>query len=131
MIFGLGLDIVDVSRIEKILHKYGEKFAQKILSPKELELFNALTPGKTANQFIAGRFAAKEAAAKALGTGFSQGVILGDLEILPDSFGAPCLYFRGQAAEISRNHGVIHVHVSITHDRGVCAAVVVLENQER
>lgn len=78
--------------------------------------------------YVAGRFAAKEAAVKALGTGFSEGVRLTDVEILSLESGKPELFLHGEAAVIARRLGVHAAHVSISHERDVAGAVVILES---
>ncbi len=103
-----------------------EKFATKILTPGELVLLPRRSEIATVN-YLAARFAAKEAAVKALGTGFSNGVTFKDIEVLNHSSGKPFLTLYGVALELSRALGVDQTHVSLTHGRDVAAAVVVLE----
>lgn len=123
MIIGLGIDITELDRIERSLEKFGERFAEKILTPEELKLM----PGKKPVPYLAARFAAKEAAVKALGTGFSEGITFQCLEITRLESGAPQLNFHGRALERSMEMGVQGIHISITHGRDNAAAVVVLE----
>lgn len=125
MIIGLGLDITTVSRIERAWSKFGPRFARKILHATELDRFAAR--GNASIQFLASRFAAKEAAAKALGTGFSEGITLMDVrvEMLPG--GKPALSLHGKAAERLGMLGANRAHLSITHDEETVAAVVILE----
>ena len=94
MIFGIGTDIVMVARIRKDLERFGEAFAERILSSSELQEFRDNT--NKAN-FLARRFAAKEAAAKAMGTGFTNGIHLRDISVTHDAQGKPALAFSGQA----------------------------------
>jgi len=125
MIIGLGLDITTVSRIERAWNKFGPRFARKILHATELDRFTAR--GNASIPFLASRFAAKEAAVKALGTGFSEGITLMDVrvEMLPG--GKPALSLHGKAAERLNMLGANRAHLSITHDKETVAAVVVLE----
>ncbi|WP_319759922.1 holo-[acyl-carrier-protein] synthase [Maridesulfovibrio sp.] len=123
MIIGLGIDITELDRIERSLKKFGERFAQKILTSKEMELM----PEKNPVPYVAARFAAKEAAVKALGTGFSIGITFHTIEITRMDSGAPLLSFLGKALERSQEMGVQGIHLSITHGRDTAAAVVVLE----
>ncbi|HAS88668.1 MAG TPA: 4'-phosphopantetheinyl transferase [Desulfovibrio sp.] len=123
MIIGLGIDITELDRIKRSLDKYGERFTKKILTPAELELI----PAKNPVPYVAARFAAKEAAVKALGTGFAEGITLHTIEITRMESGAPQLNFLGEALKRSKAMGVDSVHVSITHGRDTAAAVVVLE----
>lgn len=122
MIVGLGVDIVELARIEKSLARFGRRFAEKILGPEELAAMPSLTVS-----YIAGRFAAKEAAVKALGTGFSQGIGPTLVEAVATSGGKPQLRLHGAALQRARDMGVTSSHVSISHDRSSAVAVVVLE----
>ncbi|MDY0203629.1 MAG: holo-[acyl-carrier-protein] synthase [Desulfovibrio desulfuricans] len=122
MIVGLGVDIVELARIEKSLTRFGRRFAEKVLSPEEM----AAMPTLTVN-YIAGRFAVKEAAVKALGTGFSQGIGPTLVETVATSGGKPQLRLHGAALQCARDLGVTSCHVSISHDRSSAVAVVVLE----
>lgn len=126
MIVGLGLDVCELDRIEAALARHGERFLDKVLTPFEREGLPDRHAGlRTA--YVAARFAAKEAAAKALGTGFRQGVTFQCAEIRPLPSGAPLLALRGKGLEIAEQLGVVSAHVSLTHGRDVAAAVVVLE----
>ena len=122
MIRGLGLDIIEIARIERIWKRYGARFALRILHPGER---TALPESPVL--FLAGRFAVKEAAAKALGTGFAAGITPTDMETGREDSGAPVLRLHGAAARRMAELGASCAHVSITHSRGVAAAVVVLE----
>ncbi|OLA84653.1 MAG: holo-[acyl-carrier-protein] synthase [Desulfovibrio piger] len=113
MLVGLGMDLTDIGRMERALQRHGTRFAARILAPAEQEACPELRPA-----FVAGRWAAKEAAVKALGC---------HIEILPTPTGKPELRFTGPALERARQLGVRHIHVSITHERTTAAAVVVLE----
>lgn len=115
MIKGIGLDLVELERIEKAMTRSG-KFQQRILTSRELALFDSLSPSRKI-EFLAGRFAAKEAYAKANGTGIGKGCELQQIEILKDNVGKPVLYFDGQLA---------NAFISITHTKQVAAAQVVL-----
>lgn len=115
MIKGIGLDLVELERIEKAM-KRTEKFQQRILTERELAIFHTLTvPRKV--EFLAGRFAAKEAYAKANGTGIGADCELQQIEILKDELGKPVLYFDGKLA---------NAFISITHTKQVAAAQVIL-----
>lgn len=122
MLVGLGMDLADIGRMERALQRHGARFANRILAPAEQEVCLELRPA-----FVAGRWAAKEAAVKALGCGFSLGIGPRHIEILPTPAGKPELRFTGPALERARHLGVRHIHVSITHERTTAAAVVVLE----
>ena len=126
MLVGMGTDIVEVERISAGLERFGPRYAAKILSPAELAL---LAPGGGLPPAVrlAGRFAAKEAAVKALGTGFSAGIGLHDVEILADAGGRPLLSFTGWALMRLQQLGARSLHVSISHERHYAVAVVILE----
>lgn len=126
MLVGMGTDIVEVERVAAGLERFGPRYAARILSPAELALL-APTGGLPPAVRLAGRFAAKEAAVKALGTGFSAGIGLHDVEILADAGGRPCLSFAGQALVRQRQIGARSLHVSISHERRYAVAVVILE----
>ncbi|MEA4856544.1 MAG: holo-[acyl-carrier-protein] synthase [Solidesulfovibrio sp.] len=122
MIVGLGLDVVELPRIASALARFGDRFVARILTPAE----RAALPARPLSR-VAGLFAAKEAAAKALGTGFAQGIGFQHLEILSDHLGRPTLGLHGPALERARALGATSWHVSISHEHGTAAAVVVLE----
>ena len=122
MIRGLGIDVVELDRIEAALARFRERFLARILTPAERA---ALPPIPLTR--AAGLFAAKEAAAKALGTGFAQGVTFNTLEILSDAAGRPALTLHGPALARAEALGATSWHVSISHSRDTAAAVVVLE----
>ncbi|MER1986329.1 MAG: holo-ACP synthase [Solibacillus sp.] len=115
MIKGIGLDLVELDRIERAM-KRTEKFQQRILTERELAIFHTLSDSRKI-EFLAGRFAAKEAYAKANGTGIGTGCELHQIEILKGDSGKPVLYFDGKLA---------NAFVSITHTNQVAAAQVVL-----
>ena len=127
MMVGMGTDIVEVDRVAAGLERFGPRYAARILSPAELALL-APEGGLPSAVRLAGRFAAKEAAVKALGSGFSGGIGLHDIEILPSAAGKPLLHFHGPAAALALRLEVEQQHVTITHDRHVAAAVVILES---
>ena len=115
MILGIGLDLVELQRIEKALVR-SRKFAERILTDRELALFDSLATQRQI-EFLAGRFAAKEAYSKANGTGIGTGCELHQIEILKDDAGKPELFFNGDR---------INGFVSITHTKTTAAAQVIL-----
>lgn len=127
MILGLGLDVTEISRIARVWEKFGIRFAQKILHPDEAARLDQLGGSKA--QFLASRFAAKEAAVKALGTGFSQGVLPTDIAVASLPGGRPALQLHGRAREQFRRMGADTIHVSLTHGKETVAAVVIFEKQ--
>ena len=122
MIAGLGIDVVEIDRIQHSLTRFGAHFLQRVLTEKE----RAALPATPAS-YVAARFAAKEAAVKALGTGFAQGITLQDIEIVNGSLGEPCLSLRGAAQQRMQTLGATRIYVSLTHSRQTAAAVVILE----
>ncbi len=126
MIQGTGFDLAALPRIRTLLERYGERFVRRVLTGRERERLPVADAGRTA--YVAGRFAAKEAAVKALGTGFSGGIGLHDVEILTLDSGRPRLFLHGEAAARAERLGVKTLHVSISHERDVAGAVVILES---
>ncbi|MFH1679331.1 MAG: holo-ACP synthase [Candidatus Eisenbacteria bacterium] len=124
MIAGVGLDVVEVERIRRTLARFGARFLDRTLLPAERRTAAALADP---TPHVAGRFAAKEAALKALGTGLSRGIRWVDVEVAVDAAGAPRLRFHGAALDRAEDLGAQRAHLSITHAAGVAAAVVILE----
>jgi holo-[acyl-carrier protein] synthase len=125
MIVGTGVDIMETSRMEEALQKHGERFAKRVCTPAEIAYCEKF---KNSAERFAARFAAKEAAFKALGTGWSQGVRWVDVEIIHTESGKPELILRGQAEEIARRLGVIRSAVSISHAGRFVVAQVIFES---
>ena len=124
MIYGIGTDIVRIQRMAKNLDRYGERFAQRILTKSELVDFRK---SSTQAQFLSKRFAAKEAAAKALGTGFRNGLSLRDIGVSNDTLGKPMLEFSPRAQESLLAAGVRCSHLSLSDEQEYAIAYVVLE----
>ncbi|GAA4897326.1 holo-ACP synthase [Ferrimonas pelagia] len=127
-ILGLGTDIVEIARFSERLERMGEekaeRFAARILTPDELEAW--LTHSDPA-RLLAKRFAVKEAAAKALGTGIGRGVSFQHIELCHDAWGAPQLQLSDGALERLRQLGGQHCHVSLSDERHYAMATVILE----
>lgn len=124
MILGIGIDVSRIERIERFLERYGERFIRRILTESERA---EVARYKVSAEQIAGRVAVKEAASKALGTGWRGGVHWKCFEVAHEPSGKPTLNSYGRAAELMEQMGVQSAHVSITHDGGVAAAVVIFE----
>lgn len=122
VIVGLGIDLCDVSRVRRSVERHGERFLRKVLAPAELSYCLARPDVPLC---FAGRFAAKEAAVKALGA--PEGLRWHDMEVEPARGAPPRLVLRRLAAEHASRMGVARTHLTITHDAGVAAAVVILE----
>lgn len=112
----LGCDIIEIGRIANSINKFGYSFLHHILSDNEIALYNQ--KGKKA-EFVSGRFAAKEAVSKALGTGIGRGYAFTDIEILPDELGKPWVYLKGKRAD--------NIEVSISHSRDNAIAVCLIK----
>ena len=124
MIFGIGTDIVDVERIRKLGSL--EKFADKILSLNELEVFKSQIDEKKVT-FLAKQFAAKEAVSKALGTGIGKDIRFNQIEILRNSDGKPYLNHDGIITTIFNDLGITKTHVSLSDEKEYVLAFVILE----
>lgn len=123
MVIGIGIDIVEVRRISRALQG-GDKMANRVFTEDELEYCRAR---KNQFQHFAGRFAAKEAALKALGTGWQEGIRWKDVEVVPGELGKPRLNFYGRAKEFFEASGAREAHVTITHAKEYAVAAVVIE----
>jgi len=124
MIVGIGVDIVDVRRIERLLTQYGDQFAGRVLAPSEREAFKA---SSRPTWFIANRFAAKEALSKALGTGLRYPVTLHAISIASDEVGKPAFGFHGPLPAYLAGRNIGRHHLSLSHEKGLACAMVVLE----
>jgi holo-[acyl-carrier protein] synthase len=124
MIIGIGIDLVEIARIEQSICRFGRRFLDRVLTPGEF----VLMPSSGQNAYVAARFAAKEAALKALGTGMSMGISLLHVEIENMSSGQPRLILHDKAGELAFALGVANTHVSLTHSRATAGAVVILES---
>ncbi len=123
---GLGTDLIEVARIERSLERYGEQFLARVYTAGEIAYCHARK--KSAAESFAARFAAKEAGAKALGTGISRGVGWKEFEVTRRPGQAPQLVLHGRAAEIAAHLGIGRLSLSLTHTRGLAMAVVVAED---
>lgn len=123
MILGLGLDILQIARMEQALART-PRLAQRILTPAEYARFELQSDPA---RFLAKRFAAKEAAVKALGTGIGRGIGWQQLSIGHDELGKPILSLSGRAAELARARGIRHWHLSYSDERDLVAATVIAE----
>lgn len=124
MIFGIGTDIVSYQRISELVEKYGERFAQRILSASELEEYAA---SNDKARYLMKHFAAKEAFAKAMGTGLRASVTLRRISIDHDEQGKPLLAFDDVLSNYAARLGVMRHHLSISDEKDVAVAFVVLE----
>ena len=126
-IIGIGLDLIELSRIERSLHRFGEHFLRRILTEAEYEMVPSPLHTSRCIAHVAARFAAKEAAVKALGTGFVLGIGPKDIGVQNNELGKPELVLKGKARILAEERGVRTLHLSLTHTRDNAAAVVILE----
>ena len=121
---GLGTDIVEIARIEKIIARTKDAFAKRVLNESEFEKY---TQTRFKARYLAKRFAVKEAASKALGTGIACGVSFQDFEVTNDPLGKPLLTFTGMAKKISEDRGVNAILLTISDEKHYAVATVLLE----
>ena len=131
MILGVGIDLVDIFRIDRILEKYPRQFAKRVLGKRELGtyekiLFSELRPKEKANRFIAKRLAAKEAVSKAFGTGLRGQISLKTIEVLNDSLGKPYVVVSPLKDKITLPY-FKKIHISLTDENNFAQAIAILE----
>ena len=125
MIVGTGIDLIEVPRIAAAIDRHGQRFLHRVFTEGEIRYCES--KANRVERFAA-RFAAKEAAMKALGTGWSRGVRWRDFEVRHQPGGRPTVAFHGKAAEIARHLGVVNASLSLTHTEQQAFAQVILEN---
>ncbi len=123
MIVGIGTDIITIARIASVLERQGRRFAERILHPDELAVFSQHPQPE---RFLSKRFAVKEAASKALGTGIGQGVSWRDFWVEHNELGAPILRMCGEAQAIAERLGAVNYHLSLADEQESVVAFVVL-----
>ncbi len=123
----LGLDLTEVDRVAALLDRWGDRFVKRVFLPGEISPRRRHPRARA--QHVAGRFAAKEAAMKALGTG-TRGIAFREIEVKPDLRGKPTLTLHGRALERARRLHVRSMEVSITHGKTTAAAVVAFLTEE-
>lgn len=124
MIAGIGVDLATISRIARVHERFGERFARRFLHTEELAAYRE---HHLPERFLAKRFAVKEAAVKALGTGERQGVLLRDFYLQHDELGKPLLKVSGAAGKLCKARGITGFWVSLSDEGDTVAAFVVLE----
>jgi len=124
MIVGSGIDLVEIARIQQSVQRFGQRFLDRVYTAAEQ---GYCLRKRNSAESLAARFAAKEAGAKALGTGISRGVSWLEIEVVREPGGRPTIRFHGRAAEIAQAMGVVHVALSITHTATLSMASVVVE----
>ncbi|MGB8260451.1 MAG: holo-ACP synthase [Terracidiphilus sp.] len=126
MIVGTGIDLTEIPRIARSLERFGQRFLDRVYTAREQAY--CLRKKRRAAESLAARFAAKEAGAKALGTGISQGVNWLEIEVGREPGGRPTLVFHGRAAERAERMGVLRASLSLTHTGDLAMASVLLED---
>ena len=127
MIHGIGVDLVTVSRVRRVHERFASRFERRVLTDAERAELAALPEGADPARFLAKRYAVKEAAVKALGTGERRGVLLRDFGLSHDALGKPELTVEGVGAELCERARITARHVSLTDELDAVAAFVVLE----
>ena len=129
-ILGHGIDLVECTRIAKVLENHGRRFLDRVLTPAEQQIVSRY---RNPVPFIAGRWAAKEAILKMIGTGWRGKITWTDMEILPDELGQPHVTLSGETAHIAKQKGITRVLLSITHTEhhAAASAMGVASSKER
>ena len=127
MIFGVGTDVVELSRIRNTWERFGDHFVQRLLMDEELRLFEK---SKNPVRFLAMRFAGKEATVKAMGTGFAHGMWIRDVGITSNDWGRPLVVWSERGERVRRRLGIGEGHVSLTDDAGLVIAFAVVERAD-
>jgi holo-[acyl-carrier protein] synthase len=125
MIVGSGVDLVEIARIQQSMERYGPRFLNRVYLAAEQAY---CLRKRNSAESLAARFAAKEAGAKALGTGISHGVNWLEIEVIREPGGRPSIRLHGRAAEIAEQMGIAHIALSLTHTATLAMASVVLED---
>ncbi len=126
MIFGVGTDVVELSRVQATYDRFGEHFVDRLLMDEERELFQS---NKWPVRFLAMRFAAKEATVKAMGTGFRHGMWIRDVGIINNDKGRPLVIYSQRGQGVCQSLGIGASHVSLTDDAGLIVAFAVVEKK--
>lgn len=126
MVLGLGTDLIEIERVQASIDRFGERFLERLFTPGEIAF--CLRKKRHAAESFAARFAAKEAGAKALGTGISRGVGWKEIEVRREAGERPTLHLSGRANERAAAMGVRRLQLSLTHSKGLALAVVVAED---
>jgi holo-[acyl-carrier protein] synthase len=124
MIFGTGIDIIEVDRIKNSIQKYSDRFKKKIFTQKEIDYCHSQAdPAK----HFAARFTVKEAVLKCFGTGMTDGILWKDIEVDKLNSGQPVLNLYGNGKELFNQLNLKHIHISITHDKTYAVAHAIAE----
>jgi holo-[acyl-carrier protein] synthase len=129
MIVGIGIDIVEIDRVQQALLQNASGFSSRILTPTELGAWDALKSDARRIEYMAGRFAVKEAIAKAFGTGIGE-ISFHDIVVINDSHGRPEVKLSGNAKKMAEAQAITNVWVSISHSRNNAVAQAILEKKQ-
>ena len=124
MIYGIGVDLVNIERIEMVIDRWDKRFTDRVFTPQEIAFCSKRT---FPPQSYALRFAAKEAFSKAIGLGMKKGLRWKDIEVFHSSAGRPCLRLHGRASELCRERKIVCSHLSLSDEEDYGIAMVVLE----
>ena len=124
MLIGTGVDLIEIERIAHSIERFGERFLHRVYTPQEIAY---CTRKRVHAESFAARFAAKEAGAKALGTGISRGVTWNEFQVTRQSGGRPVLELTGRAEMLARQLGVKNISLSLTHTGSLAMAMVMME----
>jgi len=127
LIYGIGTDITSTPRFSHDIERYGKRFLEKIFTPAEIAEGDSRADGEI---YFSGRFAAREAFFKALGTGWGRGLSLKEVSVEKDSNGRPHFNLSPRVQAVLDERGITRVHLSITHDADLAQAVIVMEGEE-
>lgn len=125
MIFGIGTDVVQVERVQQTYARFGEHFVNRLLMDEERVFF---ARSKNPVRFLSMRFAAKEAVVKAMGTGFSNGMWIRDVGMVPNKLGRPEVIYSARGQGVCQRLGIGDGHLSLTDEAGLVVAFAVLEH---
>jgi holo-[acyl-carrier protein] synthase len=126
VIYGIGVDVLEPGRVARLLDRFGERFARRILTDAE---WPAYQRSRRPVLFVANRFAAKEAFSKAMGTGFRYPVTLGQISVLQNRLGKPELHYRSDLQRLVEGENIAGSYLTISDEQSVVCAVVVLERR--
>lgn len=127
MIFGIGTDILQIERIQKVFDRHGERFVTHLLMPEEHSAYQTKSRGV---RFLAMRFAAKEAIVKAMGTGFAHGMWLRDVGVVQNAWGRPEIVWSERGRDMCTKLGIGDSHITLTDEAGLVVAVAVLMRKQ-
>lgn len=125
MVLGLGADQIEIARISASIERFGGRFLGRVFTPAEVAYCQTK---RNAAESFAARFAAKEAGAKALGTGISHGISWPEIEVRREPSGRPTLHWSGRALERAKRIGIRRTSLTLTHSRDLALAIVIVED---